>query len=475
MRRVAASVVLLASLLAPAAALADAPSTMSYQGVLTNGDGTFVPDGNYSITFRLYDVAVGGVALHTENHPAVAVERGGFSVILGSISALPVIFDRQIHLGVQVAADPELTPRVALASSPYAMGLRFPVIQTQSHASPLLEIRNTTGLTAMLHGVSQIGSASQAGQLDLVRTGSASAVGQWYTTALGANLDFYDEAFNVTAIVQADASGTGGFLGIRRNPTLFGFTVDGNHNNTSEPSMAVTGSVRSATFDMSLSGNASVVIPTDAISAVETLDEPGVASINQSVTTALDGTVQTLLQRSITVPAAGYCLVMGSVEAQVLHSNGLATTGLFGVSDVVGVLPATQDFNLTMPTSAPTGTYVVPVTVHGLFTVSAGPNTFYFLGDEASGSLQISDVQLSIVYVPTAYGTVTSSLTSGDGDGMSVGAPRLGASEPREAEAFHRARVDREMAAMQAQVEELRRQLERVESEQSSVAVRKGR
>ena len=473
MHRLAARVVLLACLLVPASALADAPSTMSYQGVLTNGDGTFVPDGNYNITFRLYDVAVGGVALHSENFPAVAVERGGFSVILGSISALPVIFDRQIYLGVQVAADPELTPRVALASSPYAMGLRFPVVQTQTHADPLLDIRNTTGVTARLQGASHIGGPSQNGELDLIRAGVPTLLGSWYTTVRGGQFDLYDEAFTATAVMQADVSGTGGFFGVSRTISSPGFTVDGNHNSTNEPQVSITGSVRSATFDMSSLGNSSVILPTDAISAAETLDEPGVASINQSVTTALDGTVQTLLQRSITVPAAGYCLVMGSVEAQAVHNNGLTTTALFGVSDQVGVLPGAQDFNLTMPSSAPTGTYVVPVTVHGLFTVSAGANTFYFLGDETSGSLQFSDIQLSIVYVPTAYGTVTPSLTSGDGDGMSAAALRFGASEPREAEAFHRARVEREMATMQAQVDELRRQLERVVSEQSSVAVQK--
>lgn len=475
MRRLAARVTLLACLVVPVAALADAPSTMSYQGVLTNDNGTFVPDGNYNLTFRLYDVSVGGAALHTENFPAVAVERGGFSVILGSLSALPVIFDRQIYLGVQVAADPELTPRVALASSPYAMALRFPVVQTQTHADPLLDIRNTTGLTARLHGASQIGGPSHSGALDLVRAGVATEVGSWYTTPGGGYFDLYDEAFNPTAAMQADASGSGGFLVVRRTTTAAGFTADGNHNSTNEPHVSITGSVRSATFDMSSSGNASVLLPTDAISAVETLDEPGVASINQSVTTALDGTVQTLLQRSITVPTAGYCLVMGSVEAQAIHSNGLATTALFGVSDVVGVLPSTQDFNLTLPTSAPTGTFVLPVTVHGLFSVNAGPNTFYLLGDETSGSLQFSDVQLSIVYIPTAYGTVTSSLTSGsDGDFLRA-APQSGAVESREAEAFHRARVEREMATMQAAMEELRRKLEQVESEQTAVIARKGK
>ena len=472
MRHVAAVVVLLTCLAVPASVHADAPSTMSYQGILTDDNGNFVADGNYSITFRLYDVAAGGVALHTENHPAVAVERGGFSVILGSISSLPVIFDRQIHLGVQIAAEPELVPRVALASSPYAMALRFPVVQTQTHADPLLDIRNTTGPTARLQGATQIGGASQNGELDLIRSGVLNEVGSWYTTPGGGYFDLYDEAFNPTAAMQADASGSGGFLSVRRTTGSSGFTVDGNHNSTNEPQVSISGSARSATFDMSSAGNASVILPTDAVSATETLDEAGVASINQSVTTAMDGTVQTLLQRSITVPAAGYCLVMGSVEAQAIHNNGLSTNALFGVSDLVGVLPGTQDFNLTIPTSAPTGTFVLPVTVHGLFTVNAGPNTFYLLGDETSGSLQFSDVQLSILYVPTAYGTVTPSLTAGEGDALRA-APRFAADESREAESFHRARVDREMATMQAAMDELRRKLERVESEQAAVITRK--
>lgn len=468
MRRLAARVVLLACLVIPVSALADAPSTMSYQGVLTVDNGSFVPDGNYNITFRLYDVAAGGAALHTENFPAVAVERGGFSVILGSISPLPVIFDRQIYLGVQVAADPELTPRVALASSPYAMALRFPVVQTQTHADPLLDIRNTTGLTARLQGASQIGGASQSGELDLIRVGVATEVGSWYTTPAGGYFDLYDEAFNPTAAMQADASGSGGFLTVRRSTTVSGFTVDGNHNSTNEPQVSISGSARSATFDMSSSGNASVALPTDAIAAAEMFDEPGVAATNQSATTALDGTVQILLVRSITVPAAGYCLVMGTVEVQAIHTNPVSDIGIFGVSDVAGAIPATQDFGFIMSGAAATGSYWLPTTVHGMFQVNAGVNTFYLLGDENSGSLQVGDSQLSIVYIPTQYGLVTPSLTAGDG--MSVAAP---VSEAREAETFHRARLDREMAAMQAQMDELRRQLERVESEQSTVIARK--
>ena len=473
MRRLAASVVLFASLLVATVALADAPSTMSYQGVLTDNNGVFVADGNYNLTFRLYDVSVGGVALHTENFPAVAVERGGFSVILGSISALPAIFDRQIHLGVQVGADPEMTPRVALASSPSAMALRLPLFQTQTNASALLELRNTGGVTARLHGLSQIGSSAQSGQLDIVRAGSTASIGNWYTSAFGAHIDLNDDEDNAALFMGADASGTGGTLSIRRTTGLTGFLVDGNRIGTNEPAVLITGSVRSANFDMSLPGNTSVALPTDAISSTEMFDESGVASINKSITTALGGTVETLLQRSITVPADGYCLVMGTVEAQAFHTNLANTQALFGVSDQVGVLPPTQDFNFLMPANAPTGTYIVPVTVHGMFTVTAGPNTFYLLGDETNGDVRYAEVALSIIYVPTAYGTVTATAPAGGVDGLSAAAPRFGASERSEAEAFHRARVEREMTAMRVQVEELKRQLDRVDSEQASVAPRK--
>jgi len=39
------------------------PSTLSYQGVLQDGAGNPVPDGNYSLTFRIYSVSTGGTSL----------------------------------------------------------------------------------------------------------------------------------------------------------------------------------------------------------------------------------------------------------------------------------------------------------------------------------------------------------------------------------------------------------------------------
>ena len=68
-------------------AAAEVPPTLSYQGVLTDASGMAVPDGPYSITFRIYDVASGGSALLTETR-SVEVHKGTFNVILGELNRL---------------------------------------------------------------------------------------------------------------------------------------------------------------------------------------------------------------------------------------------------------------------------------------------------------------------------------------------------------------------------------------------------
>jgi len=42
------------------------PQTISYQGVLNDADGNPVADGNYVLTFELYDTATDGEALYQE-------------------------------------------------------------------------------------------------------------------------------------------------------------------------------------------------------------------------------------------------------------------------------------------------------------------------------------------------------------------------------------------------------------------------
>jgi len=98
------------------------PQTMSYQGLLTDAANNRVPDGNYSLTFKIYDVSTGGTELWTESHPTVAVKDGILRVILGSSTPLNINFNKSLWIGVKIGEGSELSPRMELTSTPYSLG-----------------------------------------------------------------------------------------------------------------------------------------------------------------------------------------------------------------------------------------------------------------------------------------------------------------------------------------------------------------
>jgi hypothetical protein len=96
------------------------PKQIDYQGVLKSSAGVIVPDGNYPITFKIYNDPTGGTALWTEAQ-VVSVANGIFSAHLGSITPITTVpFDRIHFLGITIGADPELLPRTTLTPTPYS-------------------------------------------------------------------------------------------------------------------------------------------------------------------------------------------------------------------------------------------------------------------------------------------------------------------------------------------------------------------
>lgn len=97
------------------------PGQISYQGYLTNGNGT-PHSGTHSMTFAVYATAAGGTPLWSEVQNSVPVRNGYFTVRLGSTSALPAdLFDQPSrYLGIKVDTNQEMVPRQPFASVPYA-------------------------------------------------------------------------------------------------------------------------------------------------------------------------------------------------------------------------------------------------------------------------------------------------------------------------------------------------------------------
>ena len=103
-------------------ALATPPGTVNFQGLLTDGSGVPVPDGNYSIRFSIWDDASVGTEVWNETQPTVAVAGGLFSVQLGSVTALggAEFNGTPRYLEVKVGVDSAMTPRLAFDTVPYA-------------------------------------------------------------------------------------------------------------------------------------------------------------------------------------------------------------------------------------------------------------------------------------------------------------------------------------------------------------------
>ncbi len=99
-----------------------APKQISYQGVITDVNGTPRNSGSYEMTFSLYNVDTEGAHIwRTEK--TVVVKKGVFSVNLGSDTPFPETVDFSIPywLGIQIETDKELVPRVQLTASGYAI------------------------------------------------------------------------------------------------------------------------------------------------------------------------------------------------------------------------------------------------------------------------------------------------------------------------------------------------------------------
>lgn len=509
--------VLCCLLLVAAAALAAPPRTMNYQGTLTDAIGLPVPDGNYTLTFRLWDASVGGTAVWSEAQSA-AVDGGVFNVILGLVTPLNETFENQRWLGVQVGVDPELAPRTPLTSVPTAFnvvdGAAVTSLNNRTDAVSIVAGPNinvsTVGQNIVIAGTGVVTDADWAVsgndmtsvptgnvgigvvpgyKLDvggLVRSGANGSYGEFRARVNGsAGESVFGGSFsdgsilyllrsdgNYSLISEPDVSGGGGFFTVYRDGFSTGFNVDGNYAGTGSPRVSITGSTSSTVFNTSVTENASVVLPASAVAASEVLDEPGLASINSNAFSPYNMTTSAaaITSRTIVCPADGYVHLSAAYEIDINQATGSTAYGIVGLSDSGTSIPDNQDLTFFLPPGAASGTYLVPGANHAVYPVTAGSHTFYLVGfkNAAAADVQIWDVQLTALYVPTAYGTVTGpALATGAAaaeqrhDDPGTAGPTLAdlAAERAQSEQDAQGRVDAELAEMRAQIADLQRQL----------------
>lgn len=111
---------LLVCLLA-ATAFASFPHLMNYQGRLDDANGDPVTDGNYNVTFRLFNASAAGSTLWSETQSVTTVD-GVFSVLLGAIDTIPefVWYQDSAYLEIQPNGSDPVLPRSLISVVPYA-------------------------------------------------------------------------------------------------------------------------------------------------------------------------------------------------------------------------------------------------------------------------------------------------------------------------------------------------------------------
>lgn len=138
-----------------------APRTIGFMGMLNDPTGKH-KSGDFSVALALYDVPTGGTALWSESQ-TVHVTNGLFSTALGKSASFPtsVDFSKAYFVGVSVAGDTEMQPRIPLQGVPYALF-------AQNVANDPSLLNKVSGGAMSTNGVNVgIGTSTPAATLDV--------------------------------------------------------------------------------------------------------------------------------------------------------------------------------------------------------------------------------------------------------------------------------------------------------------------
>ncbi|MGE4069843.1 MAG: hypothetical protein AB7E72_01555 [Lysobacterales bacterium] len=102
------------------------PPSMNYQGHLTNATGQPLANGQYTLTFDVYNVPIGGSAVWGPQTMVVDVVNGYFNVLLSADSTggdpIATAFTAQPrYVGIRVDGAAEILPRQQVLSAAFAM------------------------------------------------------------------------------------------------------------------------------------------------------------------------------------------------------------------------------------------------------------------------------------------------------------------------------------------------------------------
>ena len=285
----------------------------------------------------------------------------------------------------------------------------------------------------------------------------------------GGGVTFYEEdGSNSYAWMSPDFDGEGGFFYIDGSTASGGYIQAQSMDALAgaQASFRVDGTSDFGVYAGN-TGTASVVLPSNAVSSFEIGNEPGVASVNTTGGVGLADTPENVLVRTITAPTNGYVLAIANAEGVMYHVNGSDSRYVCTISDTSQTHSLIQSTIFLAP-ALPTGSYNLPVAVSQIQAVTPGAHTFYLVcsANDVAGANNtgVRGRRLDLLFVPTAYGSVSAPLKAVDGQIEDVEdhafsstglAPAENDAERAESIAFNLARIQAELDAIKAQANAL--------------------
>lgn len=369
-----------AYLLVQAPAQAAINPMISFQGKLTNPDGTNVADNTYSIRFRIYTdpSADTGSCANTckweETQGSVSVSGGLFHVNLGSGTALPGSVDfngNALYLGIKVGSDAEMTPRVRLTAAPYAFnsdtldGIDSSALVQLSPGSQQSGDINISGTvtSGAVNGIS-IGSTIQpsaAGALTVRSNGAnalnltGGAASTWdvgnnllslqttnngpITTGTGLWTQGGNLTFSGTAARTITGPGTGGLtVNVTSGPLAFSTTTSGTLSVSSAGALNLSGgaasslnvgantlAVTSSNFSVSTAGAITAATSTNTINNL-VINNGSLSNVGANVTGSGALTVASGGAGALTLDSASNTLLLAASDTMVQRTASGTTT-----------------------------------------------------------------------------------------------------------------------------------------------------
>lgn len=349
------------------------PHLINLQGRATDNVGNPVTDGAHTFTFRIFNISLAGAPLWTEGPLGIVTTGGLFTHQLGSSTPFPIgsfsygMFQDETQLWLEIEVDGNIiTPRTQLITTPYTQVANF------------VETDPVPGLGIVTVKIPDAATDCHIGTY---------GIGSLQKTQLGncvwGQLLLWDPDPTQEVILQALG---GGQLSLTDN--------------------AGTGAIN---LHGGLLGDASVVVPTDAVNAGEILDEPGIAGGHNTAILAVGVAPVNLESATITVPGPGYVVIFASAFDYPLHTVGTKDWTRYSISKTSATIDFSYFTGVSVAAAMVTDADISSsVALQRVDTVQGpGTHTYYFTAQSFSGAgNRAGRPKITAMYFPTNYGAI---------------------------------------------------------------------